>query len=166
MMDFRDTLIKSDVPNNLQGVVKQFISRKGIKRNFEEGSEFLEYMDNVDDDEDQSNSSNKSNEEIQESDDDDESEFANEELNEYANEEIAQGSKNTPRSTKIKSIVDISLDHLINKDARFLDQIQSLLLENDTSNVFNIILNKCWQLFSMREKVSKNVFPRKPVRTL
>ena len=48
MKDFRDPLIKSDVPNNLQGVVKQLIRPKGIKRNFEEGSEFLEYMDNLD----------------------------------------------------------------------------------------------------------------------
>ena len=77
MKDFRDTLIKSDVPNNLQGVVKQLIPPKGIKRNFEEGSEFLEYMDNLDDDEDQSNSSDKSDEEIYES-DADEKEFANE----------------------------------------------------------------------------------------
>ena len=52
MKDFRDSLIKSDVPNNFQGVVKQLIPPKGIKRNFEEGSEFLEYMDNLDDDED------------------------------------------------------------------------------------------------------------------
>ena len=35
--DFRDTLIKSDVPNNLQGVVKHYILPKGIKTNFEEG---------------------------------------------------------------------------------------------------------------------------------
>ena len=37
MKDFRDTLIKSDVPNNLQGVVKHYILPKGIKTNFEEG---------------------------------------------------------------------------------------------------------------------------------
>ena len=62
MKDFRDSLVKSDVPNNLQGIAKQLIPPKGIKRNFEEGSEFLEYMDNLDDDEDQSNSSDKSDE--------------------------------------------------------------------------------------------------------
>ena len=124
MLDFRDTLIRSDVRNNLQGVVKQLMPPKGIKRNFEEGSEFLEYIDNLDNDEDQSNSSDKLDEEIYDSnDDDDESEFANEEMNECANEEIAQSSKNTPRSTKIKSLVDISPDPLINKDARFLKQI-------------------------------------------
>ena len=107
MLDFRDILIRSDVRNNLQGVVKQLMPPKGIKRNFEEGSEFLEYIDNLDDDEDQSNSSDKLDEEIYDS-DDDESEFANEEMNECANEEITQSSKNTPRSTKIKSLVDIS----------------------------------------------------------
>ena len=36
------TSIKSDVSNNLQGVVKQLIPPKGIKRNSEEVSEFLE----------------------------------------------------------------------------------------------------------------------------
>ena len=116
-------------------------------------------MDNLDDDEGQSNSSDEENEEIYES-NDDESEFANEEKNKCTNEDITQGSKNTPRSTKIKSLADISSDLLIKKDGRFLQQIQSLLLQNDTSNVFNLILIKCWQLFPMREKVSKNVSPR------
>ena len=122
-------------------------------------------MDTLDDDEGQSNSSDEENEEIYES-NDDESEFANEEKNKCANEDITQGSKNTPRSTKIKSLVDINSDILITKDGRFLQQNQSLLLRNDTSNVFNLILIKCWQLFPMREKVSKNVSPRKLVRTL
>ena len=99
MEDFRDPLIKSDVHNNLQGVVKQLIRPKGIKRNFEEGSEFLEYMDNLDDDEDQSNSSDKSDEKIYES-DDDESEFADQEMNECTNEEIAQGSQKYPKKYK------------------------------------------------------------------
>ena len=99
MKDFRDTLIKSNVPNVLQGVVKQLIPSKGIKRNFEEGSEFLEYMDNLDDDEDQSNSSDKSDEKIYES-DDDESEFADQEMNECTNEEIAQGSQKYPKKYK------------------------------------------------------------------
>ena len=58
--DFQNTFVKSDVPNNLQGVVKQLITYKDIKRNFEEGAEFLEYMDNLDDDEDQCNDIDKS----------------------------------------------------------------------------------------------------------
>ena len=82
-------MIKSDVHDNLQGVVKQSIPPKGIKRNFEEGPEFLEYMDNLDDDEDQNNSSDKSDEEIYES-DDDESEFVNEEMNERSARKIPQ----------------------------------------------------------------------------
>ena len=53
MKDFRDALINSDVHNNLQDVEKQLIPRKGIKKNFEEGSG-LEYMDNLGDNEDQS----------------------------------------------------------------------------------------------------------------
>ena len=92
-------------------------------------------MDNLDDDEDQSNSSDKSDEEIYKR-NDDENELPNEEKNECANEEIAQGSKNTPRSTKIKSLVDINSDPFIHKNATFLDQTQSLLLENSTSDVF------------------------------
>ena len=56
------------------------------------------------DDKDQNNSSDKPGEEIYES---DESEFTNKEMNECANEEIAQDSKNTSRSTKLKSLVGI-----------------------------------------------------------
>ena len=59
MKDFRDSLLKSDVPNNLKTIVKQLIPPKGIKRNFE-GSELLEYMDSLGDDNDE----NKSDEEI------------------------------------------------------------------------------------------------------
>ena len=165
MEDFRDPLIKSDVHNNLQGVVKQLIRPKGIKRNFEEGSEFLEYMDNLDDDEDQSNSSDKLHEDIYGS-DDDENEFANEEMNECANGEIAQSSKNTPRSIKIKSLVDISSGPLINKDARFLEQIESLILENDKSDVFKPHIQKMFAAFFDARKSVKNLSPRKLVRTL
>ena len=114
-------------------------------------------MDNLDEDEDQSNSSDKSDEEIYES-DDDECEFTNEEMNECANEEIAQGSKNTPRSTKIKSLVEISLDPLINKDASFLEQIKSLLLENDTSDVLKPHIKKMLAaFFDARKSVKKRI---------
>ena len=155
MNDFGDCLIKSNILNNLQGVVKQLIPPKGNKINSEEGSEFLEHMDKLDDDEDQSNSSDKSYEEIYESDDDD-SEFSNKEMNECANEEIAQGSKNTPRSKKIKSLVDISSDPLIKNGARFVEQIQSLLLENDTSDVFIPYIKKMLAaFFDARKSVKK-----------
>ena len=114
-------------------------------------------MDNLDEDEDQSNSSDKSDEEIYES-DDDECEFTNEEMNECANEEIARGSKNTPRSTKIKSLVEISLDPLINKDASFLEQIKSLLLENDTSDVLKPHIKKMLAaFFDARKSVKKRI---------
>ena len=150
MKDFRDSLLKSDVPNNLKTIVKQLIPPKGIKRNFE-GFELLKYMDSLGDDNDE----NKSDEEIYLSgnDDDDENE-GNDDKSESAvnDEEIAQSLKNTSRSAKIKSLVNISSDPIINKDARFLEQIQALLLENDTSDVFKPHLKKCWQLFLMREK--------------
>ena len=35
MIKSKNTLIKSDVPNNLQGAVKQLIPPIGIRRNFE-----------------------------------------------------------------------------------------------------------------------------------
>ena len=157
-------MIKSDVSKNLQGVVKQLIPPKGIKINFEKGSEFLEYIDNLDDDEDQSNSSDKSDEEIYEN-NDDESKFANEEMNECPNEEIAQGSKNTPKKYKnqISCWYPRSSDPLTNKDARFLEQIQSLLLENNTSDVFKSHIKK---MLVRCDKVSRNVSPRKMARTL
>ena len=90
-------------------------------------------MDSLDDDQEQSNSSDKSDEESYENgdnddnddddDDDDDSEFANKEINECANEEIAQGSKTTPRSTKIKPIFDISSDPLSIKKQGFLNRL-------------------------------------------
>ena len=92
-------------------------------------------MDSLDDDQEQSNSSDKSDEESYENgdnddnddddddDDDDDSEFANKEINECANEEIAQGSKTTPRSTKIKPIFDLSSDPLSIKKQGFLNRL-------------------------------------------
>ena len=79
-------------------------------------------------------------------------------MNECVNEEVAQGSKNTPRSTKIKSLFDIISDSLINKDARFLEQIQSLLLENDTSDVFKPHIKKMLaDFFDARKSIKKSI---------
>ena len=44
-------------------------------------------------------------------------------------------------------LVNISSDPIINKDARFLEQIQALLLENDTSDVFKPHLKKILAAF-------------------
>ena len=97
-------------------------------------------MDGLGDDNDE----DKSDEEICQSGDDDDENESNDDESESAvnDEEIAQGSKNTSRSAKIKSLVNISSDPIINKDARFLEQIQALLFENDTSNVFKPHLKK------------------------
>ena len=155
MKDFRDSLLKSDVPNNLKTIVKQLIPPKGIKRNFE-GSELLEYMDSLGDDNDE----NKSDEEIYQSGDDDDENETNDDESESAvnDEEIAQSSKNTSRSAKIKSLVNISSDPIINKDARFLEQIQALLLENDTSDDFKPHLKKLLAtFFDARKSVKKRI---------
>ena len=155
MKDFRDSLLKSDVPNNLKTIVKQLIPPKGIKRNFE-GFELLEYMDSLGDDNDE----NKSDEEIYQSGDDDDENESNDDESESAvnDEEIAQSSKNTSRSAKIKSLVNISSDPIINKDARFLEQIQALLLENDTSDVFKPHLKKMLAaFFDARKSVKKRI---------
>ena len=74
--------------------------------------------------------------------------------------------KNTPKSTKIRSLVDISSDPLINKDARFLEQIQSLLLEMIQAMFSNLIFKKMLPAFfdarksvkkSISEKTGKNI---------
>ena len=159
MKDFRDSLLKSDVPNNLKTIVKQLIPPKGIKRNFE-GFELLKYMDSLGDDNDE----NKSDEEIYQSgddddDDDDENESNDDESESAVNdEEIAQSLKNTSRSAKIKSLVNISSDPIINKEAGFLEQIQALLLENDTSDVFKPHLKKMLAaFFDARKSVKKRI---------
>ena len=56
-------------------------------------------------------------------------------MNECANEEIAQDSKNTSRSTKLKSLVGKNSDPLSIKMQGFLNKF-NLLFENDTSDVF------------------------------
>ena len=158
MKDFRDSLLKSDVPNNLKTIVKQLIPPKGIKRNFE-GSELLEYMDSLGD----NNDENKSDEEIYQSGDDDDENESNDDESESAvnDEKIAQSSKNTSRSAKIKSLVNISSDPIINKDARFLEQIQALLLENDTSDVFKPHLEKMLAAFFDARKSVKRCIAEK-----
>ena len=79
-------------------------------------------------------------------------------MNECVNEEVAQGLKNTPRSTKIKTLFDIISDSLLNKDARFLEQIQSLLLENDTSDVFKPHIKKMLaDFFDARKSIKKSI---------
>ena len=107
-------------------------------------------MDSLDDDNDE----NMSDEEIYQSGDDDDENESNDDERESAvnDEEIAQSSKNTSRSARIRSPVNISSHPIINKDARFLEQIQALLLENDTSDVFKPQLKKMLADFLMREK--------------
>ena len=78
-------------------------------------------------------------------------------MNERANVEIAQCSKNTLRNTKIKSLVGISSDPLINKDARFLEQIQSLLFENDTSHVFKHVKKMLAAFFDAKKIVKERI---------
>ena len=68
-------------------------------------------------------------------------------MSECANEETAQGSKNSPIIIKNKSLVDISSGPLISKGARFLEQIQSPFLENDTSDVFKPPIKKILAAF-------------------
>ena len=82
-------------------------------------------------------------------------------MNECTNQEMAQGSKKKkkPQSTKIKSLVDISSDPLINKDARFLEQIQSALLKNDTNDVFKAHIKKMFASFFDARKSVKNDLP-------
>ena len=80
-------------------------------------------------------------------------------MNECANEEIAQGSEKNPQSANIKSLVDISSDPLINKNARFLQQIRSVLLKNDTNDVFKAHIKKMFAAFFDARKSVKNDLP-------
>ena len=124
------------------------------------GSEFLVYMDNLDDDEDQSNSSDKSEEEISKA----MMMRVHLLIKKWMNALIkkwhrARKKKQKPQSTKIKSLVDISSDPLINKDARFLEQIQSALLKNDTNDVFKAHIKKMFASFFDARKSVKNDLP-------
>ena len=45
MVEFRNELLKSKVPNSLQEVVRKLIPPKGIRRITMEGTELLDYME-------------------------------------------------------------------------------------------------------------------------
>ena len=149
MHTFRKKLLKSPVPVNLLSVIKNLIPPKGIHRDFE-GSELLDYVEDdpylFEDDESKTNET--PDESGSESDDDVETQP----------ETSNQTTVETARSSKIPSLTNITEDPLINKDAKFLDALQLVLEENDTSVIFKPHLKKLKSAFyEARRSIKKRI---------
>ena len=125
MLEFRRQLLNSEVPINLQAVIKKLIPPKGIRRNNIDGSEVLDYMegeaifDNLES-EDQSENHDR---------------FSSDSENDEGENEADSAAIDQAMSTTtpvlvstepsvIKSLQNICNDPDVNKDAKFLDDLQ------------------------------------------
>ena len=139
MLDFRRKLLQSELPANLQAVIKKIIKPKGIRRKNVEGSELLDYMEGeaifYDDEAEQEEEG-----ENEPTTSDGESEDENETAEEETDQAISTGHA-TP-STSISSLVNICDDPQINKDAKFLEDLQNIIQNHETSVQFKPHLNK------------------------
>ena len=124
MFEYCRQLLRTAVPTSLQAVMKQIIPPKGICRKNTEGSELLEFAHEED-----TNELENDENDVSSSEDEDEAE---------AEENVAPSSAILPpvvneKSSGIASLQNVSTDPEINKDASFLDAIQKVFEENDTS---------------------------------
>ena len=156
MLDFRRELLRSALPANLQAVVQKIIKPKGIKRKNFEGSELLDYMEGDATFYEEEPEENP--EEIEPTTSDDESEEGNDMRPSDAPEmetdqsiptgqasdapEIATDQSIPTPNLSIRSLVNICDDPLINKDAKFLDDLQKVFQNNETSTQFKPHINK------------------------
>ena len=125
MLEFRRQLLNSEVPINLQAVIKKLIPPKGIRRNDIDGSEVLDYMEG------EAIFDNLESEEQSENHDRFSSDSENDEgENEADSAAIDQAmSTTTPvlvstEPSVIKSLQNICNDPDVKKDTKFLDDLQ------------------------------------------
>jgi hypothetical protein len=145
MLDFRRELLKSEVPVNLQAVVKKIIPPKGIRRKNLEGSELLDYMEGeaiFDDNESEVELEN--NEVFSSADESQENEVESITETPAETEDVNQSIPTAAPvpSLSIKSLHNMCNDPEVNKDAKFLDDLQKLFQDNETSLQFKPHLNK------------------------
>ena len=133
MKDFRNTLMDSRVPDKIQALIKKIIPPKGIKRKNIEGAELLDFsVEEV----------VIQREELDVSEEENETDVDEAELSEANPSEVEAVADIPPENTglgnrnRATSLVDICKDEDINKDARFLDAIQKVFDENETSLLF------------------------------
>ena len=121
MQKFRKELTESPLPANLLAVIKNIIPPKGIRRNLE-GSELLDYVEDdpylFEEIEENGNWTDETSDESGNDDDNNDVQMQTE----PAVEVITQANS----SSTIPSLTNVCDDPLINKDAKFLDALQSV----------------------------------------
>lgn len=151
MQTFRKKLTESPVPANLQSVIKNLIPPKGIRRN-NEGLELLDYVEDdpfLFEDED----SNETDGTSDESDGEQNDAETQHEIPSTVGVEATANPSNT-----IPSLANVSDDPLINKDAMFLDALQKVFEENETSVIFKPHLKKMKSAFyEARKGIKKRI---------
>lgn len=155
MQKVRKELMETPAPAKLLVVVEQLIPPKGIRRNNLEGSELLDYVgddpyliDKGDDD------TNLSDEISKESGSADENSIAEEQIEDTSTIELAT----VAQSKMIPSLVNVSDDPLINKDAKFLDAFQNVFETNETGVFLKPHLKKMKAaLYEARRSVKKRI---------
>ena len=126
--------MESPPPDKIQKVIKSVIPPKGIKRQNVEGTELLDFpiedaTTSIEQDEPESSEAEEEN-----VDDDQPEEISTHEEKAAPEVQAAETSVAVNRS-QITSLVNISNDNNINKDARFLDAIKKAFDEYETSTV-------------------------------
>ena len=159
MKEFRKKLMESPPPDKIQKVIKSIIPPKGIRRKNVEGTELLGFSI-----EDATTSIEHDEPEVPEAgvesvDDDQSGETSTKEEKAAPEVQTAETSVAVNRS-RITSLVSISNDNNINKDARFLDAIKKAFDEYETSTVFKLHTTKMQLAFvdarrSLKRRIKK-----------
>ena len=134
------------MPKNLQSVIKQIISPKGIRRKNFEGREFIEACD-ADEEENAHHAT-----------DDELSESETSEDEESPSDQPSVAVSENKGSRGIASLQNVCDDPEINKDAVFLDEFHKVLEKNETSMLFKSHLNKMKAtFFEARRNLKKRI---------
>ena len=136
MKEFRKKLMESPLPGEIQRVIKSIIPSKGIRRKNVECTELLDFSiedatTSIEQDEPEGSEA-----EEESNVDDDQPEETSTQEEKAAPEVQAAETSVAVNQSQITSLVGISNDDNINKDARFLDAIKKAFDEYETSTVF------------------------------
>ena len=136
MKEFRKKLMDSPPPDKIQKVIKSIIPPKGIRRKNVEGTELLDFSI-----EDATTSIEQDEPELSEAEeesdvDDNQREETSTQEEKAASEVQAAETSMAVNRSQITSLVGISKDDNINKDAQFLDAIKKAFDKYETSTVF------------------------------
>ena len=149
----KNKVLNSEVPANLQAIIKKLILPKGIRRANIEGNELLDYMECEAIFDDLEATRQSDNNDL----------FFSDEERDQENVALEQGNDvsttNMPVSPKpsiISSIQNICSDPEVNRDAKFLDDHQKVFEDNGTSIMFKPHLSKMKSAFyEARRSVKK-----------